>query len=261
MAQREQHIYVLEMKTVLLALQAFAVHIKGHSVLLATDNTMVAAYINRQGGSLLDIVQPSCRSRSVVCKEQGPYESQVPVRKTQRLSRPIVEERGNSSKRVVSQSGRWSSGCKVLIQIRPDMQLKKRRRTNGLASLLIADLPECNMCELILVCHKIDSKIFHIWDKPHIDLFATHLNLKLPTFVSPVLEPEENATEAMSLSWQGMWAYAFPPFPLIPPCIRTIQEEGCLVCLIAPLWVVQTRFPLLLKLLVANAICLQWRKD
>ena len=52
----------------------------------------------------------------------------------------------------------------------------KKRRTNGLASLLIADLPECNMGGLILVCDKIDSLIFHIWGKPHIDLFATHLN-------------------------------------------------------------------------------------
>ena len=48
---KKQHINVLEMKAVLLALQAFAVHIKGHSVLLATDNTTVAAYINKQGGT------------------------------------------------------------------------------------------------------------------------------------------------------------------------------------------------------------------
>ena len=47
---KKQHINVLEMKAVLLVLQAFAVHIKGHSVLLATDNTTVAAYINKQGG-------------------------------------------------------------------------------------------------------------------------------------------------------------------------------------------------------------------
>ena len=57
MAQREQYINVLEMKAVLLALQAFAVHIKGHSVLLANDNTTVAVrpgakYIEKYSNTL-----------------------------------------------------------------------------------------------------------------------------------------------------------------------------------------------------------------
>ena len=48
---KQQHINVLEMEAVLLALKAFAVHVRGHSVLLATDNTTVAAYVNKQGGT------------------------------------------------------------------------------------------------------------------------------------------------------------------------------------------------------------------
>ena len=46
---KQQHNNILEMKAVLLAFRVFAVHIKGHSVLLATDNTTVAAYVNKQG--------------------------------------------------------------------------------------------------------------------------------------------------------------------------------------------------------------------
>ena len=46
---KSQHINVLEMKAVWLALRAFAPHIQGHSVLLVTDSTTVLAYINRQG--------------------------------------------------------------------------------------------------------------------------------------------------------------------------------------------------------------------
>ena len=30
-----------------------------------------------------------------------------------------------------------------------------------------------------------------VWDRPHVDLFATSLNHRLPTFVSPI--PDENA--------------------------------------------------------------------
>ena len=50
-AWKTQHIYVLEMQAVWLALQAFADYIKGNSILLSTDNTTVAAYLNRQGGT------------------------------------------------------------------------------------------------------------------------------------------------------------------------------------------------------------------
>ena len=50
-AWKTQYINVLEMQAVWLALQAFADYIKGNSILLSTDNTTVAAYLNRQGGT------------------------------------------------------------------------------------------------------------------------------------------------------------------------------------------------------------------
>jgi hypothetical protein len=37
------------------------------------------------------------------------------------------------------------------------------------------------------------------WDRPHVDLFATSLNHKLETFVSPVPDPLAFAVDAMSL--------------------------------------------------------------
>jgi hypothetical protein len=36
------------------------------------------------------------------------------------------------------------------------------------------------------------------------------LNHKLDTFVSPVPDPLTYAVDAMSISWKGMFAYAFP---------------------------------------------------
>ena len=73
-------------------------------------------------------------------------------------------------------------------------------------------------------------------------------------FVPPVLTPEAHATDAMSLRWKGMWAYAFPPFPLILPSVKKIQMEECLVCSIAPLWEGQAWFLMLMSLLVAPPI-------
>ena len=208
--EKEQHINVLEMKAVLLALQAFAVHIKGHSVLLATDNTTVAAYINKQGGT---------HSRTL-CN-------------------------------LAVEAAEWCARNKVHL---------KARYLPGRLNALADCLPRKGAVVQTewSLSQRVASQIFQIWGSPHIDLFATHLNRKLPLFVYPVLEPEAYATDALSLSWVGMWAYAFP---LILTCLRKIQIEECLVCLVAPLWEGQACFPLLLSLLVAPAICLPWKED
>ena len=44
-----------------------------------------------------------------------------------------------------------------------------------------------------------------------VDLFATRFNNKLPQFVSPVLDPQAWAVDALSLSWENLDPYAFPP--------------------------------------------------
>ena len=45
-----QHINVLELRAVLLALRQFLPRLTGHHVIVRTDSTVAAAYINRQGG-------------------------------------------------------------------------------------------------------------------------------------------------------------------------------------------------------------------
>ena len=46
------HINLLEMRAVLLALQAFQDRLMGHRVVLMSDNTTVVSYINKQGGTV-----------------------------------------------------------------------------------------------------------------------------------------------------------------------------------------------------------------
>ena len=45
-----------------------------------------------------------------------------------------------------------------------------------------------------------------------IDLFATSLNAWLPVYFSPMVDPQLAGTDAMLQSWDGLRAYAFPPF-------------------------------------------------
>ena len=42
--------------------------------------------------------------------------------------------------------------------------------------------------------------------------FATHLNHKLPLYVSPVPDPNAWDIDALNLNWMGLTAYAYPPW-------------------------------------------------
>ncbi|XP_077991032.1 uncharacterized protein LOC144445368 [Glandiceps talaboti] len=97
---------------------------------------------------------------------------------------------------------------------------------------------------------KIAHLLFLHWGEPTVDLFATFMNRKLPLFVSPIPDPRAMATDALSMSWKGLSAYAFPPFALLPIVLRKIQEESSSVILVAPLWPNRSWFPVLLSLLV-----------
>ena len=62
---------------------------------------------------------------------------------------------------------------------------------------------------------EIANKIFQIMDFPSIDLIATRLNHRLPLYVSPIPDQKALSIDALSMDWNRIHAYAFPPFHLI----------------------------------------------
>ena len=58
---------------------------------------------------------------------------------------------------------------------------------------------------------QVFKQICHKWFTPHVDLFATRLNHKLPLYVSPVQDQHAWDIDALSLNWLGLTAYAYPP--------------------------------------------------
>jgi hypothetical protein len=56
--------------------------------------------------------------------------------------------------------------------------------------------------------------------------------------------------DALSVSWEGIFAYAFPPPILIPKVLMKVRQENCLILLVAPLAPHQSWFPHLLELIV-----------
>ena len=92
--------------------------------------------------------------------------------------------------------------------------------------------------------------IFNTWDRPQVDLFATRWNCQIQTFVSPFPDELAYSVDALSLSWQGIMGYAYPPVVLIPKILQKIQSSNCIIILIAPFWTRQSWFPELAQLLI-----------
>ena len=74
------------------------------------------------------------------------------------------------------------------------------------------------------------------WFTPHVDLFATRLNHKVPLYVSPV--PDQNAwdIDALNINWTGLTAYAYPPMALLHRVIQKVRQSNCLIIVIARDW-------------------------
>ena len=58
------------------------------------------------------------------------------------------------------------------------------------------------------------------WFTPHVDLFATYLNHKLPLYVSPIPDPKAWDIDALNINWTGLTAYAYPPTALLHRVIQ-----------------------------------------
>ena len=55
------------------------------------------------------------------------------------------------------------------------------------------------------------------------DLFATHLNHKLPLYVSPIPDPKAWDIDALNINWTNLTAYAYPPTALLHKVIQKDQ--------------------------------------
>ena len=183
------HINHLELKAVFLALKELRTLCCNKTVLIATDNTTVVAYINKEGGmksgslcALLWRILSWCTRQQVTLRARHiPGQLNVIADKLSRLCHTIQTE--------------WS--------LHPE--------------------------EFQAICSR--------WHQPQVDLFATRFNNKLPQFVSPVPDPQAWAVDALSLSWEDLDPYAFPPEAILGKVVEKLQDYPCnRIILIAPGW-------------------------
>ena len=84
---------------------------------------------------------------------------------------------------------------------------------------------------------EVFQAIFNRWHQPQIDLFATRFNNKLAQYVSPVMDPQAWAVDALSLPWEDLDPYAFPPAAILSKVVEKLQNYPCRrIILIAPGW-------------------------
>ena len=90
-------------------------------------------------------------------------------------------------------------------------------------------------------------KLFSI--TPETDIFASHLNYQIPTYVS--WNPDKNAyvIDAFSISWANLIFYAFSPFGLIGTSISKIRGKMAVGIMIIQWWVIQFWFLMMVTLL------------
>ena len=183
------HINFLELKAVLLALRQFEYLCPNQIVLVATDNTTVVSYINKQGGmksgslcALLWRLLSWCHPRDITLRARH-----IPGRLN------VIADKLSRHNQVIQTE--WSLSQQVFNRL----------------------------------CSK--------WAPPVVDLFVTRFNHKLPSFVSPVPDQAAWAVDTLSLSWEHLNAYAFPPVSLLPQVISKLRDHGChRMILIAPGW-------------------------
>ena len=197
---QKEHINFLEMKAVLHALSHFQSHLQNKSLVLASDNTTVVAYLQNQGGTHCYKLYLLTREILLLCDH---------------LRLHLVVRHVPGKLNVLA-----DSLSRTLVPVNTEWEL------------------------LQLVFQAITLQ----WGSPHVDLFATSLNYKLQVFASLVPDPKAYVVDAMSFPWEGMFAYAFPPFRFLSAVLRKISVEQCLIILIAPAWPKQAWFPDLLRL-------------
>ena len=86
------------------------------------------------------------------------------------------------------------------------------------------------------LCHQAFQELLRLWPAT-IDLFATALTARLHVYFSPVADPQSAGTDAMVQPWDGLQAYAFPPFGLLHCVLSKVQQfRGLELTLVAPFW-------------------------
>lgn len=98
---------------------------------------------------------------------------------------------------------------------------------------------------------QVCQKLWRLWGRPSIDLFASSQNKRIPNYCSLVPDREAIAVDAFLMDWTGMDTYAFPPFKIINLVVKkfALLDSGRMT-LVAPFWPAREWFTEVVEMLV-----------
>ena len=111
---------------------------------------------------------------------------------------------------------RWTEAHNVLLEARCLLG-----QSNVLADLLSHNQVLAAEWSLL---PQVAKKIIRTRGSPTIDLFATHLNAKLPLYCSLIPDPQAVFEDAFRHPWNNLDVYAFPPFHLVERVVARARE-------------------------------------
>ena len=135
----------------------------------------------------------------------------------------------------------WISACHIPGSTNVDADTESRKINNSTEWSLNMD---------------VFSDLDKLWGPFQIDLFASRLNFKVPSYVSWKPDPGAQYVNAFFMSWKEYYFYAFPPFSVIAACLQKIEQDQATGVLLVPVWQTQPWFTPLLHLLVDNPVLL-----
>ena len=123
----------------------------------------------------------------------------------------VCQETGNSQSSTHSRPSECDS--KQAIQTRPDHSNRMVPSPRGLPSYMLPVAPALSRP----VCHQVQQQT--------------------TTVVSPVTDPQAWAVDVLSLSWEDLELYAFPPAAILGKVVEKLQDYPCnRIILITPGW-------------------------
>ena len=99
-----------------------------------------------------------------------------------------------------------------------------------------------------MLCPNVFQAINHKLGPLEVDLFASRLTTQLSSFVSWRPDPEAIATDAFTVTWTGLKAYANPPWSLVGRVLSQARQQGADLILVTPVWKTQPWYPTVLEM-------------
>ena len=114
----------------------------------------------------------------------------------------------------------------------------------GESNILADALSRGNYCPTEWTLNRLTfESLWQVWERPFVDMFASAKNAQLPVYYCLGADPQASGSNGLTMNWDMVHGYAFPPIALIPRVLRKLlRHPSATIVLLAPFWPSQIWF-------------------